>query len=288
MPSPPSSAKLEPVGWPYSNLPAHDLDGMTTHDPSAFSRVQYGQVTPPDDQSPEDFGDYQHQQVSFDHEMPSVLEKPVSQGKRDFTAATASAAAAAKRPRKNTRGKGKKTLAANQALRESQQALQAHLAVQLPDPDDEKRSKFLERNRVAASKCRQKKKEWTNNLEARARELQSQKSQLVLMVNSLRDETLFLKGEMLKHVNCDCANIREFLANQAQHIAETGGLMDAYRHRSPVSSIGSAPSSTVGSRRGSLSYGCMSGDVDATGSVSSASPTLAKKLGSTLSAVKVE
>jgi hypothetical protein len=36
---------------------------------------------------------------------------------------------------------------------------------------EEQREKFLERNRFAASKCRVKKKQWTNRLEEQARKL---------------------------------------------------------------------------------------------------------------------
>ena len=79
----------------------------------------------------------------------------------------------------------------------------------------EKRSQFLERNRVAASKCRQKKKEWTSNLETRARELQGNKNSMALLVASLREELLYLKGEALKHTTCDCTQIRNYLARQA-------------------------------------------------------------------------
>lgn len=81
---------------------------------------------------------------------------------------------------------------------------------------NEKRSQFLERNRVAASKCRQKKKEWTNNLESRARELQATKNSMVLLVASLREELLYLKGEALKHTTCDCSAVRNYLARQAE------------------------------------------------------------------------
>ena len=81
---------------------------------------------------------------------------------------------------------------------------------------NDKRSQFLERNRIAASKCRQKKKEWTSNLETRARELQASKKSLALLVSSLREELLYLKGEALKHTTCDCHSVREYLARQAE------------------------------------------------------------------------
>jgi hypothetical protein len=75
------------------------------------------------------------------------------------------------------------------------------------------REKFLERNRVAASKCRQKKKEWTNSLEERARELQAQREMLVAYVSMLRNELLMLKCKCLEHSDCKCERVREYLKN---------------------------------------------------------------------------
>lgn len=86
------------------------------------------------------------------------------------------------------------------------------------DPDSpvelEKRSKFLERNRVAASKCRQKKKEWAADLDTRVRELQINKDSLSSLTNSLKEEVLYLKGEMLKHSTCNCPEVKAYLQNQ--------------------------------------------------------------------------
>jgi hypothetical protein len=79
--------------------------------------------------------------------------------------------------------------------------------------DGDKREKFLERNRVAASKCRQKKKVWTNSLEERARELTSQRQMLAAHVAMLRNELLELKCKCLEHTSCECEQIREYLKN---------------------------------------------------------------------------
>lgn len=75
------------------------------------------------------------------------------------------------------------------------------------------REKFLERNRVAASKCRQKKKEWTNSLEEKARDLQGQREMLVAYVSMLRNELLILKCKCLEHSDCDCVALRDYLKN---------------------------------------------------------------------------
>ncbi|TID18810.1 Mitochondrial-processing peptidase subunit alpha [Venturia nashicola] len=75
------------------------------------------------------------------------------------------------------------------------------------------RQKFLERNRVAASKCRQKKKEWTNSLEEKARDLQGQREMLVAYVSMLRNELLMLKCKCLEHSDCGCVALRDYLKN---------------------------------------------------------------------------
>lgn len=78
---------------------------------------------------------------------------------------------------------------------------------------DEKREKFLERNRVAASKCRQKKKNWTTNLEQRARDLTNERQILATHVAMLRNELLELKCKCLEHTDCECEQIRQYLKN---------------------------------------------------------------------------
>uniref|UniRef100_A0A672FB50 Uncharacterized protein n=1 Tax=Salarias fasciatus TaxID=181472 RepID=A0A672FB50_SALFA len=52
------------------------------------------------------------------------------------------------------------------------------------DPD-EKRRKFLERNRAAASRCRQKRKVWVQSLEKKADDLSSMNGQLQVLLTSL-------------------------------------------------------------------------------------------------------
>lgn len=83
---------------------------------------------------------------------------------------------------------------------------------------EEKRRRFLERNRVAASKCRQKKKEWMHNLEETARTAQNNSKYLQAAVIQLKDELLLLKQELLKHHGCDCTKIRTYLMQEAEKV----------------------------------------------------------------------
>ncbi|XP_072117930.1 cyclic AMP-dependent transcription factor ATF-2 isoform X2 [Mobula birostris] len=69
------------------------------------------------------------------------------------------------------------------------------------DPD-EKRRKFLERNRAAASRCRQKRKVWVQSLEKKAEDLSSTNIQLQNEVTLLRNEVAQLKQLLLAHKDC--------------------------------------------------------------------------------------
>uniref|UniRef100_T1J3S5 BZIP domain-containing protein n=1 Tax=Strigamia maritima TaxID=126957 RepID=T1J3S5_STRMM len=69
------------------------------------------------------------------------------------------------------------------------------------DPD-EKRRRFLERNRAAATRCRLKRKQFISNLERRADELSGTNVQLQNEVSSLRNEVAQLKTMLLAHKDC--------------------------------------------------------------------------------------
>ncbi|XP_061548660.1 cyclic AMP-dependent transcription factor ATF-2 isoform X2 [Phycodurus eques] len=69
------------------------------------------------------------------------------------------------------------------------------------DPD-EKRRKFLERNRAAASRCRQKRKVWVQSLEKKADDLNSTNGHLQSEVTLLRSEVAQLKQLLLAHKDC--------------------------------------------------------------------------------------
>ena len=85
--------------------------------------------------------------------------------------------------------------------------------------DEEKRKNFLERNRcvtaeldktplvlivarVAALKCRQRKKQWLANLQAKVEIFSSENDSLSAQVSSLREEIVGLKTLLLQHKDC--------------------------------------------------------------------------------------
>jgi hypothetical protein len=93
-------------------------------------------------------------------------------------------------------------------------------------PDRAKRAKFLERNRLAASKCRQKKKEHTQQLEFSFKEQSDKKENLMAEIAKLRSEILGLKNEVLKHAQCGDEPIKLHLAQMVKKITDIDGPAD--------------------------------------------------------------
>jgi hypothetical protein len=73
-----------------------------------------------------------------------------------------------------------------------------------------------DRNRIAARKCRQKAKQNTSKLQERERELNQQNRMLLSFAGSLREEILDLKNEILRHSDCNCSVIQNYIANAAR------------------------------------------------------------------------
>uniref|UniRef100_A0A1B6GCG5 BZIP domain-containing protein n=1 Tax=Cuerna arida TaxID=1464854 RepID=A0A1B6GCG5_9HEMI len=70
------------------------------------------------------------------------------------------------------------------------------------DDEEAKRKRFLERNRAAAMRCREKRKFWVATLERRAEQMLSNNQQLQLEVGALRAEVAHLKTLLLAHKDC--------------------------------------------------------------------------------------
>ncbi|PYH75926.1 hypothetical protein BO82DRAFT_369805 [Aspergillus uvarum CBS 121591] len=109
-------------------------------------------------------------------------------------------------------------------LQQQQQPQQQaqRLSQQLPSPphDEEqaKRDRFLERNRIAASKCRQKKKKLNEQLERQFLELQAKNTELSTEVEDLRAEVIAMKNELLRHSECGDPAIALHLSQMVQNI----------------------------------------------------------------------
>ncbi|KAI4947322.1 hypothetical protein J4E91_006674 [Alternaria rosae] len=99
------------------------------------------------------------------------------------------------------------------------QMVEAFTADGYPFQVSSARQTHLEKNRVAAHKCRQRKKEYINSLEGRAREFSAKNKMLKENVALLREEVLDLKNEVLRHAGCGFWAVDEYLARCA------GGLL---------------------------------------------------------------
>lgn len=71
-----------------------------------------------------------------------------------------------------------------------------------PATEDEKRKQFLERNRVAASKCRQRKKQLFSKMESELSFYSNGYRELSAQVTQLRDQLLQLRGVLINHREC--------------------------------------------------------------------------------------
>lgn len=79
--------------------------------------------------------------------------------------------------------------------------------------EEEKRKSFLERNRVAALKCRQRKKQWLESLQAKVEYYSSENETLTTEIATLSDEVQKLKTMLLQHKDCQLGMTKEALAS---------------------------------------------------------------------------
>jgi hypothetical protein len=93
--------------------------------------------------------------------------------------------------------------------------VEAYTAEGYPFQVSSARQSHLEKNRVAAHKCRQRKKEYIGSLEGRAREFSAKNKALKENVALLREEVLSLKNEVLRHAGCGFWAVDEYLARCA-------------------------------------------------------------------------
>ncbi|KAF2155102.1 hypothetical protein K461DRAFT_291988 [Myriangium duriaei CBS 260.36] len=85
--------------------------------------------------------------------------------------------------------------------------------------DEEKRKNFLERNRIAALKCRQRKKQWLANLQQKVEIYSTENDALAATVTQLREEIVGLKTLMLAHKDCPVSQAQGISGLAMQNIA---------------------------------------------------------------------
>lgn len=82
--------------------------------------------------------------------------------------------------------------------------------------EDEKRRNFLERNRQAALKCRQRKKAWLQQLQQKVEFLQTDNEALQQTVVALREEIGALRNLLSQHSSCNVSSAQQSNAMIAQ------------------------------------------------------------------------
>ena len=172
-------------------------------DTSARHQRRHGQLTPPDDLSPKT-------EEAPDHFKQGTSER--SNGEKSTKRGSNANSASTRRRSRPSSSKEEAPASTTKRSRKGRRSTKAASNAGEPE-EDVKRERFLERNRVAASKCRQKKKEWTESLEDDERQQKALNSYLTRYVTQLKEELLFLKSECLKHSDCDCVAIREHMRN---------------------------------------------------------------------------
>jgi hypothetical protein len=196
---------------------------------------RYGQITPPEDRSPADvpydaregsipveqlrnevlWSPQQQQQHQSQSPPEQDEQEPAPKRRRTSRNSVASHGQSDAQPQlqhdadpqppKRKRGRPKS----------QPQMVEAYTADGFPFQVSSARQSHLEKNRVAAHKCRQRKKEYINGLEGRAREFTSKNKALKENVALLRDEVLSLKNEVLRHAGCGFWAVDEYLARCA-------------------------------------------------------------------------
>ena len=106
-------------------------------------------------------------------------------------------------------------------------------------PSHQGRGRRTQRNRLAASKCRKKSKEKNEIMLEQEKELEQKHQLLKSCVDSLRDEVLDLREELLKHAHCDCEPIQHHIAKSIRAVmAQPSSPATAMRDKMPSPPLG--------------------------------------------------
>jgi hypothetical protein len=91
--------------------------------------------------------------------------------------------------------------------------------------DNPKRHQALERNRLTASKCRQRKKNLTQALEETKADLEKRRRALQGIYNSLLEEMSKVKNQLMLHSGCRDANIDNWIEREASRFVYRDPLL---------------------------------------------------------------
>jgi hypothetical protein len=104
-----------------------------------------------------------------------------------------------------------------------------------------RRAKHLERNRITANKCRERKKREHKKIERRFTDETQKKDTLLAQLNCLREEVWDLKSRIFQHAECHDQQINQQLDIMTQTVQ---GFSDPDVHNSSLSASSSRSFST--------------------------------------------
>ncbi len=166
-----------------SNKP--QLGQMPTN--STNHQVQHGQITPPSDRSP------------IETHKPAELYSSIEH--------------LSEAPAKRRRGSSSQARGSSQGA-----STRASSSAEPLSPGDNKQEKIRARNRLAASKCRQRKKKQNTQLESRYEYERIRHEELTRTVNSLREDIVAAKNQLLEHSECGHESIKTYIQSMAKRI----------------------------------------------------------------------
>lgn len=158
---------------------------------------QFGQITPPDD-------------------CINELREPKSASAEAVVADAAERAKTDKSER--ARNAANQRHAKTKKMRKDSEGSNAVDSDGLEGEGGDKKEKYREKNRLAAAKCRAKKKENIEDIEVKHRKLSAMNSSLKKQVQDLRGELTGLRTHALNHQDCNC-QIARYNINQAKRVA---------------------------------------------------------------------
>lgn len=86
--------------------------------------------------------------------------------------------------------------------------------------ETEKKEQIKQRNRVAASKCRQKKKAKVDELKEIKSSLEARNNDLHMEYQRLRQEISQVKSDLIHHTECNDSNINQWVENKTKGYVE--------------------------------------------------------------------
>ncbi|KAF4463361.1 Transcription factor atf21 [Fusarium albosuccineum] len=134
-----------------------------------------------------------------------------SQASSSISEETNGSAVAPESPKPKKRGRKPKS--------EQKEAGKGRQKVELDEddlPKDPRRRRILERNRIAATKCRLRKRDEASALASREQAMEDQNRYLSSCFDALTAEIYHLKTQLLQHTDCNCVLIQKYIANEAK------------------------------------------------------------------------